>query len=171
MFYLCFVKVLPAHVVDHDSEDRIHAKSCQKPSLRHSKHTGYTHSGPVYGTWKLQSRFEKCVFSVYGPSLKAPFARMCSIACILDSIFKLSPRVRPHFAKKLTSIEIHDVTWCCHKSAYRIWQFQVFHDFQQIYQIFTLTFTKSSGQSFSTVWKFSSVDALHQQLWAKTRFY
>ena len=44
----------------------------------------------------------KCVFLVYGPSLEALFAIMCSTACLLHDIFTFSQCFRHHFAEKWT---------------------------------------------------------------------
>ena len=94
--------MLPALAGEHDFEHCINAKSYQKELLRPSNRTDYNHSGAVYGTWNLQNRLGKCVFSPYVPSLEASFAIMCSIACILDDIFTFSQCFRHHFAEKWT---------------------------------------------------------------------
>ena len=78
------------------------AKSCQKELLRPSNRTDYTHFGALNATWKLQNRWDKCVFLVYGPSLEALFAIICSTACILHDIFTFSQCFRHHFDEKWT---------------------------------------------------------------------
>ena len=95
-----FENLLPALTGKHDFENYINATSCRKQLLRPPNRMDYTPSGPVYGTWDLQNRWEKCVFLVYGPSLGPLFAPMCSTACILNEIFIFSPCFRHNFAKK-----------------------------------------------------------------------
>ena len=73
-FFDFFENMLPALVGEHDFENCINVKSNQKQLLRPSSRTDYTCSEPVYGTWNLQNRLEKCVFLAYGPSSEALFA-------------------------------------------------------------------------------------------------
>ena len=71
-FFVTFLKNrLPALVGEHDFENCINGKSCQKELLRPSNRTDYAYFGAAYGTWNLQNGWEKCVFPAYGPSLEA----------------------------------------------------------------------------------------------------
>ena len=105
-FVILFENLLPAFVGEHDFENCINVKSHQKPLLRPSTRTDYTQSGPLYGTWNLQNRWEKCIFLVYVPSLEALFAPMCSTACISHENFIFSQCFRHDFASKLTMLEV-----------------------------------------------------------------
>ena len=89
--------MLPAVVAEHDFNGCLNTKSCQKLLLRSTNRTDYLHSGAAFGTWNLQNRLEKYVFSVYGPALEASFAVMYSIACILHDIFKFPQCFRHYF--------------------------------------------------------------------------
>ena len=77
----------------------INAKSCQKPPLRHSNHTDYTHfvASYAFGICKIDRKY---IFSFYGASMEAPFA----IALILDAIFTFSQCFRHHLSEKWTQL-------------------------------------------------------------------
>ena len=94
--------MLPAFVRKHYFENCIKTKSCPEELPRPPARTDYTYFGPLYRTWNLQNRWEKCVFLVYAPSLEALFAILCSTACILHDIFTFSQCFRHHFAEKWT---------------------------------------------------------------------
>ena len=88
--------MLPTLVAEHDFNGCLNTKSCQKLLLRSTNRTDYLH----WGTWNLQNRLEKYVFSVYGPALEASFAVMYSIACILHDILKFPQCFRHYFTEK-----------------------------------------------------------------------
>ena len=108
LYVICFEKLLPALVGEHDFQKCMNVKSCQKQLLSPSNRTDYTYFEAVYERWNSQNRCEKCVFLVYVPSLEALFAPMCSTACILNEIFIFSQCFRHDFASKLTLLS--DVT-------------------------------------------------------------
>ena len=85
LFVTFFETLLPALVGEHDFENRMKVKSCQKELLRPSNRTDYTNFGSVDGTWNLQNRWGNVYFLFMDP-----FWKRCLPLCVVPHAFYMT---------------------------------------------------------------------------------